>query len=86
MELPGGGAIALTGINPTTGGVQLDVAGIGSKPQPAKLSLDVTRKPLIKLVWYGLYVVLAGGGLAAFQRFKTARMVDSLADLPPKKR
>ncbi len=79
VNLPGGGALALTGINPNTGAVQLDIVGIRSQPQPAKLSLDVTRKPLIKLVWYGLYVILAGGGLATVQRFRTARQVDSLA-------
>jgi hypothetical protein len=24
-------------------------------------------------VWFGLYIVLAGGGIAAFQRFRQAR-------------
>ena len=36
----------------------------GDRRARRKLSVDVTRKPLIQLVWYGLYVVLAGGVLA----------------------
>jgi len=77
--LPGGGAIYMTGLNPADETVQLDLAGIGVKPQPAKLSIDLTRKPLIKLVWYGLYIVLAGGALAIWQRLKAARKVDEIA-------
>ena len=41
-----------------------------------KLSVDVTRKPLIKLVWYGLYVVLAGGILATAQRLRDALVLE----------
>jgi cytochrome c biogenesis factor len=33
----------------------------------------VTRKPLIKLVWYGLYVVLFGGLLALLHRLGDSR-------------
>ncbi len=80
VELPGGGAIAMTAISPATGAVQLDIVGVDAELQPAKLSIDVTRKPLIKLVWYGLYVILAGGSLAAWKRFQTARRVDEIED------
>ena len=80
VALPGGGAIAMTAITPATGAVQLDIVGVEAEEQLAKLSVDVTRKPLIKLVWYGLYVVLIGGALAAWQRFKAARRVDEIED------
>ena len=80
MNLPDGGAIAMTGINPTSGQIQLDIVGIEAAPKLAKLSLDVTRKPLIQLVWFGLYIVLAGGMLAVLQRLKAARMVDVIDD------
>ena len=46
------------------------VSGVSN---PAKLSIDVTRKPLIKLVWYGFYVVLIGGLIATFHRLREAR-------------
>lgn len=72
QELPGGGWLAVTGLDPQSGQVQIDVAGIASSGSGAKLSIDVTRKPLIKLVWYGLYVVLFGGALATIQRFRQA--------------
>jgi cytochrome c-type biogenesis protein CcmF len=75
VDLPGGGRVLVSGINATAGAVQLDVAGVGADEGgvPSSLSLDVTRKPLIQLVWFGLYIVLAGGGIAAFQRFRQAR-------------
>jgi len=82
-SLPGGGMVAVTGINASNGAVRLDVEGLGSAPaQPAKLSLDVTKKPLIALVWYGLYVVLAGGALAATQRLRQALQFDRLPTKP----
>ncbi|HYH47545.1 MAG TPA: cytochrome c-type biogenesis CcmF C-terminal domain-containing protein, partial [Thermoanaerobaculia bacterium] len=71
--LPGGGEVALVGINPAAETIQL---ALGSG-QPAKLSIDVTRKPLINLVWYGLYVVLLGGALSTIQRFRQARKLET---------
>jgi len=41
------------------------------------LSIDVTKKPLINLVWYGLLVVLGGGGVAAWQRLRESRAVEA---------
>jgi cytochrome c-type biogenesis protein CcmF len=71
--LPGGGEIYLSGINATAGAVQLAVQGVQSR---AKLSVDVTHKPLIVLVWGGLYVVLAGGLLAIASRIRQAMKLD----------
>ena len=73
LPLPGGGAITISGINATNGAVQLDLSGVAS---PAKLSLDVTRKPLIQLVWGGFYLVLLGGILATAHRFKQMRVLE----------
>ena len=72
--LPGGGEVVLTGINAEAGAIQLAFTGLDTR---AKLSIDVTRKPLINLVWYGLYVVLAGGVLATAQRFRQARKLET---------
>ncbi len=76
--LPGGGEIVVAGINATNGAVQLELGGV---PNPAKLSLDVTRKPLIQLVWGGLYVVLLGGILATVQRFREARVREGVGQI-----
>ncbi|HEX3127198.1 MAG TPA: cytochrome c biogenesis protein CcsA [Thermoanaerobaculia bacterium] len=67
MPLPGGGAIFVSGINASGGQVQFQVTGVSN---PARLSIDVTRKPLINLVWYGLYVVLLGGALSTIHRLR----------------
>ncbi|HYN20213.1 MAG TPA: cytochrome c-type biogenesis CcmF C-terminal domain-containing protein, partial [Thermoanaerobaculia bacterium] len=73
--LPGGGAIFVSGINASDGSVQFEVTGISN---PAKLSVDVTRKPLIQLVWYGLYVVLLGGAIATVNRLRQALKRDEV--------
>jgi len=73
--LPGGGRVAIGGINATEGAVRLMVEGVGAAAAgtPAFLALDVTRKPLIALVWWGFYVILFGGLLAIVARFRQAR-------------
>ena len=70
LDLPGGGAIFVSGINASDGAVQFQVTGIDN---PAKLSIDVTRKPLIQLVWFGLYIVLGGGAVATVFRARQVR-------------
>ena len=71
IEMPQGGMIALTGINASDRKIQLLLGGVGTR---ARLALDITRKPLIKLVWGGLYVVLAGGICAAIGRIREIRI------------
>lgn len=78
VTLDDGTWLALGGIDPSTGQVQVAMARMGPDMKPARLSIDVTRKPLIALVWYGLYVVLAGGGLSTLQRFRQALIIDRL--------
>ncbi len=77
QSLPGGGTILVSGINATNGAVQLELTGVAS---PARLSVDVTTKPLIQLVWGGLYVVLLGGILATVQRFREVRVRERVAE------
>ncbi len=80
LDIPGGGRVMVTGLNASTGAVQLDIAGLGAGDggQPATLALDVTKKPLIQLVWYGLYVILAGGLLAGFHRLRQLRKLEQV--------
>ena len=73
--LPGGGTITMAGINTGSHAVQLETSGVAA---PMKLSIDVTKKPLIQLVWGGLYVVLLGGILTMIQRFRQARVLERL--------
>lgn len=78
--LPGQGAVRMVAIDPATGRAQLDVATTNAGPQPARLSIDVTRKPLIQLVWFGLYIILAGGGLSTWKRFRSSGQLDEVED------
>ena len=79
-DLPGDGFVALTGLDPQTGSIRLAVATENTGPLPARLSVDVTKKPLIRLVWYGLYVILIGGAISTWRRYRTASQVDEIAD------
>ncbi len=68
--LPGGGAIAIESLSPTDRAVIVRLTGVdGAAPaRPATVALDVTRKPLIRLVWGGLMLVLAGFTIAGIHR------------------
>jgi cytochrome c-type biogenesis protein CcmF len=80
IGLPGGGQLAVAGIDASGGKVQLALIGLGDGGgTPARLAVDVTHKPLIKLVWYGLYVVIAGGLLSLIQRRRDVLVLDSVA-------
>ena len=74
-SLPGGGTITMAGINTGSHAVQLETTGVAN---PMKLSIDVTKKPLIQLVWGGLYIVLLGGILTMIQRFRQARVLEGI--------
>jgi cytochrome c-type biogenesis protein CcmF len=84
LDLPGGGRVALGGIDASSGAVHLLFAelGAGDRGVPARLSLDVTRKPLIQLVWWGFYVILAGGLLAIAARVRQVRLLDQTPTRP----
>jgi len=77
LALPGGATVFVSGINAANGAVQLDVSGVAN---PAHLAIDVTQKPLIQLVWGGLYVVLIGGILALVQRLRDARVMEQFEE------
>jgi hypothetical protein len=74
VALASGGTLSVAGIVPMNGTVQLQL----STPL---LSIDVTRKPLIQLVWYGFYVVLIGGLIALAFRFREMRIRESVGEI-----
>jgi cytochrome c-type biogenesis protein CcmF len=81
-EIPGvsGSRMKVEAVSPSDGAVVLWMRGLSKDPaaeyQPAtteSLSVDVTRKPLISLVWAGFYVLMAGALLAFIKRYREAR-------------
>jgi cytochrome c-type biogenesis protein CcmF len=82
VDIPGvpGGRMRVVAVSPNDGAVVLRMLGVSkdkaSEYQAAtheSLSVDVTRKPLIALVWGGFYVMMAGGLLAFVKRAREAR-------------
>jgi hypothetical protein len=76
--LPGKGRLKLRRVSPTEGTCEIELLGLSQasdlKPATAEtLSVDVTTKPLISLVWGGFYVMMAGGLTALFRRARDSR-------------
>ncbi len=94
IDIPGvtGGRMRVEAVSPNDGAVVLWMKGLSKDPaaeyQPAtteSLSLDVTQKPLINLVWAGFYVMMAGALLAFIKRSREARravIAESHASVP----
>jgi len=81
MELASGGRVGVGRINAAQGAVELLFTGVGEEAgTPARLSLDVTRKPLVQLVWWGVYIVMMGGLLAIIGRIRHVKVLDQLAE------
>lgn len=92
LAIPGvaGGWMRVEAVSPNDGSVILRVRGISKSPadefQAAtaeSLSVEVTRKPLISLVWGGFYVLMAGAILALVKRTREARKAVLAAELKP---
>ena len=69
-------AMLIQNVIPVQGVVQLNVAGLTADFVPATpetLSVDVTHKPLIALVWGGFYIMMFGALLAFIKRAGQAR-------------
>jgi cytochrome c-type biogenesis protein CcmF len=80
--IPGaaGSRMRVVSVSPNDGAVVLHVQGLSKDPakehQAAtkeSLSVEVTDKPLISLVWAGFYVMMAGALLALVKRAREAR-------------
>ena len=89
VDIPGvpGGTMRVVAVSPNDGAVVLRMLGVSRDPaaehQAAtreSLSVDVTRKPLIALVWGGFYVMMAGAFLAFVKRSREARRATLLAE------
>ena len=78
VPLPGGGAVHVGGLNAADRSIQLQFTGLDNPP---RLSVDVTRKPLIQLVWYGFYVVLIGGLLSTLHRLRETRVRERVGEI-----
>jgi cytochrome c-type biogenesis protein CcmF len=81
-EVPGvaGAFMKVMAVSPTDGSVVMRLRGMSKDPakefQAAtreNLSIEMTRKPLINLVWGGFYVMMAGGLLALVKRTREAK-------------
>lgn len=76
--VPGASTASMTveSVSAAQGAIELHVLGLTRDVTPARaesLSLEVTRKPLIALVWGGFYIMMFGAFLAFLKRISQAR-------------
>ncbi|MBK8595863.1 MAG: cytochrome c biogenesis protein CcsA [Holophagales bacterium] len=78
--LPGSttGEVRISRVSVNDGAVELEflgleTAGVAIPATPETLTIDVTTKPLIILVWSGFYVMMFGGFLSMLKRAGDAR-------------
>jgi cytochrome c-type biogenesis protein CcmF len=67
-EFPGGGVVSLAGLDPDGGRVLLSVRTPEMPEMPEALAVEVSTKPLINFVWFGMAVLLTGTLMAIFRR------------------
>jgi hypothetical protein len=82
-------------VSPSDGAVVLRMTGVSTDPSAEfqaatreSLSVDVTEKPLISLVWAGFYVMMAGAFLALVKRARETRravVAESAEPAPPER-
>ena len=60
--------VSIVQIMADQGAVALDIPGLASDSKPPKLILDITKKPLIILVWIGTTLILLGSLITIYRR------------------
>lgn len=88
--IPGGATLAMQGLDPASRAVQLQFGGIDlSQVNPndlkARVFVEISVEPGIRLVWAGIIIGLFGGLLALLRRWREARPADVLPSLPVKR-
>jgi len=86
---PAGSTIRVESLSASAGMVKLRVDGPvefagATAATPERVSVDVTIKPMINLVWFGLYLMVGGGLLALINRTRASLAAAALpADPEP---
>jgi cytochrome c-type biogenesis protein CcmF len=81
--LPGGATLTMQGVDPASRAVRLQLGGVDlSRVNPndlkARVFVEVSVEPGIRLVWAGIIIGLFGGLLALLRRWREARPADVL--------
>ena len=90
-SIPGGATLAMQGLDPASRAVQLQLGGVDlSQVDPndlkARVFVEISVEPGIRLVWAGIIIGLFGGLLALVRRWREARPADVLPGVPVKRR
>ena len=68
-DLPGGGSVTLGNVDPNAGTAEIVVVPAGGAgAAPEVLAVELSTKPLIGLVWVGMFTLLSGAALGIRRR------------------
>jgi cytochrome c-type biogenesis protein CcmF len=89
--IPGGATLTMQGLDPASRAVQLQFGGVDlSQVDPndlkARVFVEISVEPGIRLVWAGIIIGLFGGLLALLRRWREARPADALPRVPAARR
>jgi cytochrome c-type biogenesis protein CcmF len=83
MPIPGGATLTMQGLDPASRAVKLQLGGVDlSQVNPndlkARVFVEISVEPGIRLVWAGIIIGVFGGMLALVRRWREARPADVL--------
>ncbi|HMO57218.1 MAG TPA: cytochrome c biogenesis protein CcsA [Roseiflexaceae bacterium] len=86
ISIPGGATLTMKGLDPASRAVQLQFGGIDlSQIDPndlkARVFVEISVEPGIRLVWAGIIITVIGGLLALLRRWREARPADEILDI-----
>jgi hypothetical protein len=82
-DLPGGGTLTLTEVDPNSGMAQFAVRAPGTAAPAEVLAVEVSTKPFIGLVWIGMGILLFGATLGIRRRLAQKRREEAAAPPAP---
>jgi cytochrome c-type biogenesis protein CcmF len=85
VAIPGGATLEMIGLDPASQAVQLqfggiDLSSIDPNDLKARVFVEISQEPGIRLVWGGIIIGMLGGLLAFVRRWREARPADTLLE------
>lgn len=85
VAIPGGATLEMIGLDPASQAVQLqfggiDLSAIDPNDLKARVFVEISQEPGIRLVWGGIIIGMLGGLLAFVRRWRESRSADGLPE------
>jgi cytochrome c-type biogenesis protein CcmF len=65
--------VQFTNVNPSTGEIELRLAGVNKIVEPDWVLLTIERKPMVAVVWLGTFLLMIGFSIAILRRWNETK-------------